>query len=54
MTWVVSIAVYPDGARNHAERYRKEGRVNCVVPADYTENGELDSAVRSYINLIAL
>ena len=50
----LSIAVYADGARGRAERYREEGRVNCVVPADYTENGELDNAVKSYINLVAL
>ena len=50
----LSIAVYADGAREQAERYREEGRVNCVVPADYTENGELDNAVKSFINLVAL
>ncbi len=50
----LSIAVYADGARERAEKYREEGRVNCVVPADYTENGELDNAVKSYVNLVAL
>ena len=50
----LSIAVYPEGGRKQAERYREEGRVNCVVPADYTENGELDNAVKSYINLVSL
>ncbi len=50
----LSIAVYPHGARERAERYREEGRVNCVVPADYTEGGELDNAVKSCINLAAL
>ncbi len=50
----LSIAVYPAGARERAERYREEGRVNCVVPADYTEGGELDSAAKSYINLVSL
>ena len=50
----LSIAVYADGARERAERYRDEGRVNCVVPADYTENGALDNAVKSCINLVAL
>ena len=50
----LSIAVYADGARERAQRYREEGRVNCVVPADYSESGELDNAVKSYINLLAL
>ena len=50
----LSIAVYPEGGREHAERYRQEGRVNCVFPADYTENGELDNAVKSYVNQVAL
>ena len=50
----LSIAVYAHGAREQAERYRDEGRVNCVVPADYSEGGELDNVVKSYINLLAL
>lgn len=50
----LSIVVYADGAREQAERYREEGRVNCVVPADYSESGELHNAVKSYINLLAL
>lgn len=50
----LSIAVYPEGGKERAEQYREEGRVNCVVPADYTEDGELDNAVKSYINLVAL
>ena len=50
----LSIAVYPEGGRERAERYREEGRVNCVVPADYSAGGELDNAVKSYINLLAL
>ena len=50
----LSIAVYPEGGREQVERYREEGRVNCVVPADYSEGGELDNAVKSYINLVSL
>jgi phosphoserine phosphatase len=49
----LSIAVYADGARQRAEQYRVEGRVNCVVPAVYTESSGLDWTVRSYIDLVA-
>ena len=49
----LSIAVYADGAHQQAEQYREEGRVNCVVPADYTERGGLDCAVKSYMDLLA-
>ena len=49
----LSIAVYVEGAREQAEQYRREGRVNSIAPAVYTENGGLDSAVRSYIDLVA-
>ena len=63
----LSIAVYPpeyappaggvpsdNPAQQRAERYREEGRVSCGVPADYSQNGELDNAVKSYVNLLAL
>ena len=49
----LSIAVYASGAREQAEQYRKEGRVNSVAPAVYTEGSDLDSAVKSYIDLVA-
>ena len=49
----LSIAVYDKGELEQAETYRREGRVNCVVPAVYTENGGLDCAVKSYIDLVA-
>ena len=49
----LSIAVYADGAREQAEQYRAEGRVNCVAPAVYTESGGLDCAVKSYVDLVA-
>ncbi len=49
----MSIAVYAEGDRHQAEQYRSEGRVNSVVPADYTENSGLDCMVRSYIDLVA-
>ena len=49
----LSIAVYASGAREQAEQYRKEGRVNSVAPAVYTEGSDLDSAVKSYVDLVA-
>ena len=49
----LSIAVYDQGRDARAETYRQEGRVNCVVPAVYTEDGGLDLAVKSYIDLVA-
>ena len=49
----LSIAVYANGARDQAEQYRSEGRVNFMAPAVYTENSELDCTVRTYINLVA-
>lgn len=49
----LSIVVYDNGDREQAESYRQEGRVNCVVPAEYTENSGLDCAVKSYIDLVA-
>ena len=49
----LSIAVYADGAREQAEQYRAEGRVNCVAPAVYTESEGLDCAVKSYVDLVA-
>lgn len=49
----LSIAVYANGAHREAEQYRREGRVNAVAPAVYTEGSELDCAVKSYIDLVA-
>ena len=49
----LSIAVYADGARQQAEQYLSEERVNCVVPAVYSETSGLDCTVRSYIDLVA-
>ena len=49
----LSIAVFANGAHQQAEQYRKEGRVNCVAPAVYTENGGLDCTVKSYIDVVA-
>ncbi len=49
----LSIAVYDQGRDARAETYREEGRVNCVVPAVYTEDSGLDHTVKSYIDLVA-
>ena len=49
----LSIAVYDNGSQRQAEQYRREGRVNSVAPAVYTEGSELDCAVKSYIDLVA-
>ncbi len=49
----LSIAVFDDGAYQQAEQYRREGRVNSVAPAVYTEGSDLDCSVKSYIDLVA-
>lgn len=49
----LSIAVFKPhtkGAREKADRYQKDGRVHCVVPAIYTEGSELDGVVRAAID----
>ena len=48
----MSIAVYAEGKREDAEKYRTDGRVNCIAPAIYIDNGGLDSIVKSYIDLV--
>ena len=47
----ISIAVYDAGAREQAEKYHKDGRVNCIAPAIYADDSELDGIVKSYIDL---
>jgi len=52
----LSIAVYPPnkrGAREKAERYLKDGRIHCAVPAVYTDGGGLDQVVKAYVDSIA-
>ena len=52
----LSIAVFKPhakGARNKAEGFRRDGRVHCVVPADYTHGSELDHVVMANIRQIA-
>ena len=52
----LSIAVFKPhtkGARKIADKYKKDGRVHCVVPATYTEGSELDSVVKASVDSIA-
>ncbi|MBQ3073749.1 MAG: haloacid dehalogenase-like hydrolase [Ruminococcus sp.] len=50
----VSIAVYPEGSRHKVEELLIKDRVNFIFPADYTEGGELHSAMKSIIRKIAI
>lgn len=50
-----SIAVFPPrkkNARSKAEKLLEDGRVHCVVPADYREGTEIDRIVRANIRAI--
>ena len=52
----LAIAVFKphtQNARKKADQYRQEGRVHCVVPADYNEGKELDCIIKSNIDLVA-
>ena len=51
-----SIAVYQPrkkGAKARSDRLVREGRVNFAVPADYTEKGPLDQAVKAIMEKVA-
>ena len=50
----LSIAVHPPGEKHRlkAERYRREGRVNTVAPADYQENSKLDRTVKACLDIL--
>ena len=51
-----AIAVYKPsthGAKGKAEKLIKEGRVNFIVPANYSENSEIDSFVKKIIDKVA-
>ena len=48
----LSVAVFrphTSGAREAAERFRDDGRVHAVVPANYKNGTELDKVVKAYI-----
>ena len=52
----LSVAVYrphTKNARDKAERFVREGRVQRAVPANYSEGAELDRLVHDYIKLVA-
>ncbi|MBQ4104760.1 MAG: haloacid dehalogenase-like hydrolase [Clostridia bacterium] len=49
-----SIAVYPEGDRHKVEELLIKDRVNFIFPADYSESGELESAMKSIIRKIAI
>ena len=52
----ISIAVFrprTKKAREHAERFREEGRVHSVAPANYREGSELEEIVRRRIHFVA-
>lgn len=49
-----SIAVYPTGNRHKVEELLIKDRVNFIFPADYSEGGELESAMKSIIRKIAI
>ena len=40
-------------ARERAEKFKKEGRVHCITPANYTEGSKLDRVVKANIDFIA-
>ena len=48
-----SIAVFdPEKGKNPAESLLKDGRVNYVLPADYSKNAELEIVVKSIIRKV--
>src|SRR3546814_3473767 len=51
----LSVAVFKPhtkGARGKADNYIKDGRVHCVVPANYTVGSELDRVIKANINAV--
>lgn len=49
-----SIAVYPEGLKEKAEKFREEGRVNFVEPADYSDGSALDRRIKAIVDKIAI
>ncbi len=52
----LSIAVYKPktrGAKEKAEKLKRQGRVHSITPANYTEGSRLDRTIRANIDLIA-
>jgi len=51
-----AIAVYKPstrGAKGKAEKLVKEGQVNFIAPANYSENSDLDRFVKGIIDKVA-
>lgn len=52
----LSIAVYTPnkkGGRSKADDYLKDGRVHCVVPANYKDGADLDRLIKAQIDAVA-
>lgn len=49
-----SIVVYPNGGKEKAEKFRDEGRVNFVEPANYLEGSPLDRRIKALVDKIAI
>lgn len=52
----LSVAVFKPhtkGARSKADKYVREGRVHCLVPANYMDGSELDRIIKANISAVA-
>ena len=52
----LSIAVFrprTKNTRDKADQFRKDGRVHCVVPANYRDESDLDNIVKARIKFVA-
>lgn len=49
-----SIAVYKKGRKNKVEDLLRDGRVDFIVPADYSEDSELDRIVGDIVQKMAM
>ena len=49
-----SIAVYTNNNMNIAKELKKDERINYIVPADYTNNSQIDIIVKKTIESISV
>ncbi len=49
-----SIAVYPKNRRDTAAQLLRDGRADFMLPADYSEGGELETTVKTVIQRMAV
>jgi phosphoserine phosphatase len=52
----LSVAVFKPNtknARSKADKYLKDGRVNSIMPANYSENSEIERLIKAQIDLVA-